>query len=286
MSSGAADVGPHAYAAVAVALGMAVALLVSYLAELGIDAGFPTAFGVASAIVVKIVPIVVALAFLAATGKTGLVRPRTAGLGRGIACGALLIVMFCVMGIYAIANVAAGEAEVNVSIIVRALIYFLLVGIGEEFLARAVSAETLLEHYGLTHRGIVKACVVSGVIFGVMHIVNIFDADAASVAMQIVTTTGAGMVFGAIYFRCGNIWAAVVLHALWNASLLAATTSASFQKAAADASSSSVGGGNPVGGVIFFVFLVGLSLFLLRKSKTKQVQEAWAGTIEAPADEA
>ena len=277
---------PLAYAALAVALGMAVALLVSYLAELGIDAGFPTAFGVVSAIVVKIVPIVVALAFLAATGKTGLVRPRTAGLGRGIACGALLIVMFCVMGIYAIANVAAGEAEVNVSIIVRALVYFLLVGIGEEFLARAVSAETLLEHYGLTQRGIVKACVVSGVIFGAMHIVNIFDADAASVAMQIVTTTGAGMVFGAIYFRCGNIWAGVVLHALWDASLLAATTSASFQKAAADTSASSVGGGNPVGGVIFFVFLVGLSLFLLRKSKTKQVQEAWAGTIEAPADEA
>ncbi len=277
---------PLAYAAVAVALGMAVALLVNYLADLGIDAGFPTAFGVASAIVVKIVPIVVALAFLAATGKTGLVRPRAAGLGRGIACGALLIVMFCVMGIYAIANVVTGEAEVNVSIIVRALIYFLLVGIGEEFLARAVSAETLLEHYGLTHKGIVKACVVSGIIFGVMHIVNIFDADAASVAMQIVTTTGAGMVFGAIYFRCGNIWAGVVLHALWDASLLAATTSASFQKAAANASASSVGGGNPVGGVIFFVFLVGLSLFLLRKSKTRQVQAAWAGTIEAPADEA
>ena len=277
---------PLAYAALAVALGMAVALLVSYLAELGIDAGLPTAFGVVSAIVVKIVPIVVALAFLATTGKTGLVRPRATGLGRGIACGALLIVMFCVMGIYAIANVAAGEAEVNVSIIVRALIYFLLVGIGEEFLARAVSAETLLEHYGLTHKGIVKACVVSGVIFGAMHIVNIFDADAASVAMQIVTTTGAGMVFGAIYFRCGNIWAGVVLHALWDASLLAATTSASFQKAAADASASSVGGGNPVGGVIFFVFLVCLSLFLLRKSKTKQVQAAWAGTIEAPADEA
>lgn len=277
---------PVAYAALAVAVGMAVAFLVSYLAELGIDAGLHTVFGVVSAIVVKIVPIAVALALLAATGKTGLIRPRAAGLGRGIACGAILIVFFCVMGLYAVANVVTGEAAVDVSIIVRALIYFMLVGIGEEFLARAVSAETLLEHYGLTHKGIVKACVVSGLIFGAMHIVNIFDAGAESVAMQVVTTTGAGMVFGAIYFRSGNIWAGVILHALWDASLLAATTSASFQKsAAAAASSSSVGGGNPVGGVIFFVFLVCLSLFLLRKGKTEQVRDAWAGTIEAPEGE-
>lgn len=273
---------PIVYGAVAVALGMAATLLVNWLFDLWIDDSQPSAIGMASALVVKLVPGIVAVAFLAATDKLTLIRPRGAGFRRGIVCGVPLLVLFCVMGLYAIGNTVIGEAEVNVPIILKALIYFLLVGVGEEFLARAVTGETLLEYFGLDHAGIVKACVVSGVIFGLMHVVNLFSGvDASSVAMQVLSTAGAGMFFGAIYFRCGNIWASVVLHMLWDASLFAATTSASFAKAAS--SSSSVGGGNPVGGILFFAFLVGLSLFLLRKSKTGQVQEAWLGAIDVPA---
>lgn len=127
-----------------------------------------------------------------------------------------------------------------------------------------------------------SACVVSGVIFGTMHVVNISSvADVPSVAMQMLFTAGMGMLFGAIYFRCGNIWATVVLHMLWDASLFAATTSSDLVKAAD--SSASVGG-NPIGGVIIFAVFAGLSLFLLRKSKTVQVREAWSGVIDAPAD--
>ena len=271
---------PVAYAVIAVAVGMVAALLVNWLTDMACAAGLPDALAAASAILVKLVPIIIAVAFLTATGRIGLIRPRSAGFGRGLACGAVLLAFFGVMGLYAVANVATGEAKINLPIIAKALFYFLLVGIGEEFLARAVAGETLLEHFGLTHDGIVKACVVSGIIFGAMHVVNIFTgADVPSVALQMLTTAGAGMLFGAIYFRSSNLWACVLLHMLWDSALFAATTSASFAKAA----STSVGGGNPVGGVIFAAFLVGISLFLLRKGRTEQVQEAWSGTIETSA---
>ena len=271
---------PVVYSAVAVAVGMAGMLLLSWLWELGIDAGPLAGVGWLGAILVKAVPIVLGAALLASTGMIALLRPSGAGFGRGLACGAILLVFFGVMGLYAIANVVMGEAEVNLAVIVTAVFYFLLVGAGEEILARAVAAETLLEHFGLTHGGIVKACVASGVIFGAMHIVNIVSMDVPSVLMQMMTTAGAGMVFGAIYFRSGNLWVCVLLHMLWDASLLAATTSASFADAAA-----STGGGNPVGSVIFFAVLVGVALFLLRKGRVGQVQEAWAGAIETPATE-
>ncbi len=272
---------PVAYAVLAVALGMVLMLLLSWLSDLAEAAGLPAPLVVLSAIVVKLVPVIVAVVLLAGTGKVELIRLRLDGFGRGLACGAVLLALFCVMGFYAVANVVMGEAQVNVPIIIKALIYFLIVGVGEEFLARAVAGETLLEHFGLTHGGVIKACAASGVIFGVMHIVNVFSGvGIQDVAMQIVSTTGLGMLFGAIYFRCGNIWAPVVLHMLWDASLFAATTSADFAEKAA--ASSSVGGGNPVGGIIFFAFVMGLSFFLLRKGKAAQVQEAWAGLIEPP----
>lgn len=273
---------PIAYAAVAVALGMVATLLVSWLTELAVDTGMPSALGMASALLVKATPAVVAIIFLAATGKIALIHPRAAGFGRGLVCGAALIALFCIMGLYAIANVAVGEAEVNIPIILKALIYFLLVGVGEELLARAVSAESLLEHFGLTHAGALKACIVSGVIFGAMHVINLlFDMDTSSVIMQMLSTAGMGMLFAAIYFRSGNLWACVVLHMLWDAALFAATTSASFAKAAS--SSASTSSGNPIGSILFLAVYVVLSLFLLRKSKTTQVQEAWSGVIDGPA---
>lgn len=268
-----------AYSALAVAAGMIIALLVDVLTEAAIAAGAPGAFSAASAILVKITPIIVAVVFLALTGKLGLIRPRAAGFGRGLACGAPLLALFCLMGLYALANVVEGDVQFDGGIVAKALFYFLLVGIGEEFLARAVAAETLLEHFGTTHAGIVKACVVSGVIFGAMHVVNLFGGmDPAGVVVQMLSTAGAGMVFAAIYFRCGNLWATVVLHALWDASLLAATVSSKGVDAV-----SSAGGGNPAGSIVFLVVLVLIALFLLRKKKTAQVQQAWADAIEPPA---
>ena len=267
------------YAVIVVALGMAISLLMYWLVEMGIDTGMPSALAAAGAILVKSIPIIVAVVFLAVTGRIGLIRLRGTGFGRGLVCGMALIVLFCVMGLYAIANVATGEAAVNAPVIVKVLFYFLLVGVGEEFLTRAVAGETLLEHFGLTHAGTVKACAVSGVIFGAMHVVNISSiADVPDVAMQMLFTAGMGMLFSAIYFRCGNIWATVILHMLWDASLFSVTTSSDFAKAAS--SSTSVGSGNPIGSVVIVAVFVGISLFLLRKSKTAQVREAWAGVIE------
>ncbi len=54
---------PIVYGAVAVALGMAVTLLVNWLFDLWVDDGQASAIGMASALVVKLVPAIVAVAF-------------------------------------------------------------------------------------------------------------------------------------------------------------------------------------------------------------------------------
>ena len=62
-------------------------------------------------------------------------------------------------------------------------------------MARAISAQTLLEHFGFSKNGVIKACILSGVIFGAMHFVNLFQSDVLSVLAQVLTTSGVGIIF-------------------------------------------------------------------------------------------
>ncbi len=88
------------------------------------------------------------------------------------------------------------------------------VGLSEELCNRAISAETLLEHFGTDKKGIWKAAVISGVLFGCLHFFNLKYGDFLKVLVQVIAATATGILYAAIYFRSGNIWLMVMLHAL------------------------------------------------------------------------
>ena len=97
----------------------------------------------------------------------------------------------------------------------------LLIGICEEFLCRGWLLNEFLERYGNSKKGIWYSIVISGLIFGLMHIGNIFSAgqDVPSTITQVISATGTGIVFGLIYYKTKNIWSVVILHGLWDFSL-------------------------------------------------------------------
>lgn len=283
---------PIAYCVFAAALGLFAMMLVDRLWMLGVDAG-PLA-GIDAelpdlgSILVKLVSIGLALAFLRATGRTDLLR-RPARLGRGLACGAFLIcfsVFYMIMGASHALD-GTGTAP-TLGAVAAFVLYYLLVGLGEELLGRAVVAETLLEHFSLERRGILAACGLSGLIFGLMHLVNLMFSPAPAVIAQVVSATFAGVLLAAIYFRCGNIWATVILHALYDMggsvsrlfSASAATTPAPVEE--------SVAQGIALFAPMAFGLLIGcIALFLLRKSRIDQVKGAWGEVIgDAAGDQA
>ncbi len=281
---------PIIYCVIAAAVGLGAMMLLDWLWGLGVDAG--ALAGIDAAVpdlggsLVKLVPFVLALVLLCATGKAGLLG-RTAGFGRGLACGAFLIVFALLATAMGVSRVVEGDGTVpGAGAVVAFVLYYLLVGLGEETLGRAVVAETLLERFGLERRGILAACGLSGLIFGLMHLVNLAFSPAASVVAQVVSATFAGILLAAIYFRSGNIWATVVLHALYDmagsVSSLLQTSSAATAAPVDAALAQTLSLVMPMA----FGLLIGcIALFLLRKSKIAQVQEAWAGVIEAGADE-
>ena len=89
----------------------------------------------------------------------------------------------------------------------------LLVGITEEFLFRGVIAELLLKKFGGSKKGIWTATLLSGLLFGCAHLINLFAGGGFGVLIQVAVTCFMGMVLTAIYYRTGNIRVVVFVHA-------------------------------------------------------------------------
>jgi len=97
----------------------------------------------------------------------------------------------------------------------------LLVGICEEFLCRGWLLNEFLERYGDTKKGIWYSIIISGIIFGLLHIGNIFTMgqDIPTTVTQVITAATTGVVFGLIYYKTKNIWSVIILHGVWDFSL-------------------------------------------------------------------
>jgi hypothetical protein len=88
-------------------------------------------------------------------------------------------------------------------------VFALLVGFGEEGLLRGIALRALLP------KGEILAAIVSSIIFGAAHLVNLLAGrDPASTVVQVVYATFIGIGFAGPRLYTGTIWPAVVIHAL------------------------------------------------------------------------
>ena len=95
-----------------------------------------------------------------------------------------------------------------------------LVGICEELLCRGWLLNEFLERYGDTKKGVWYSIIISGTIFGLMHLGNIIGGqDVVGTIVQVISACGTGIMFGLIYYKTKNIWSVICLHSLWDFSL-------------------------------------------------------------------
>jgi len=112
---------------------------------------------------------------------------------------------------------SGGFKYFNVDEVVASIFLYSLVGIFEEFLCRGWLQNEFIERFGNTRGGVIYSIVLSGLIFGSIHIMNFFGGQAlGSTLIQITSAAIAGIYFGAVYFKTKNIWVTVILHAFWD----------------------------------------------------------------------
>lgn len=97
----------------------------------------------------------------------------------------------------------------------------LLVGICEEFLCRGWLLNEFLERFGDTKKGVWYSIIISGFIFGLIHLGNIFTVGQAipTTILQVINAAATGIIFGIIYYKTKNIWSVILLHGFWDFSL-------------------------------------------------------------------
>ena len=191
---------------------------------------------------------------------------------RGVSC-ALPYVIWMLIAFALSLNKHLGNPEASWQpwyLIVYGLFSVLGVGIREECIYRGVIQNIVAKKYANSVKGIWITAIVGAVIFGVMHIGNIFSSvNPASVFVQILSATVTGLVFGAIYLRSGNIWVVILLHTLIDtvglmpSTFLGATLTEDLNKISFDWVT-----------LIYWAIQIGYAAFLLRPSKCNQVYES------------
>jgi hypothetical protein len=105
------------------------------------------------------------------------------------------------------------------ALIVTVLHPFLGTGVFEEVLVRGLILKILLLTMGDTKRGIIKACLISSAIFGVVHIVNVIVVgEFLPVFAQVIYATFIGVFYAVLFLRTKTLWIPILLHGLTNAS--------------------------------------------------------------------
>ena len=91
------------------------------------------------------------------------------------------------------------------------------IGVCEEFLCRGWLLNEFLEQFGKTKKGVWYSIIISGLLFGLMHVGNILGGqDVIATIIQTVGAAATGIVFGVIYYKTKNIWSVIFLHGLWD----------------------------------------------------------------------
>lgn len=106
--------------------------------------------------------------------------------------------------------------EVNATQVVCYALSCLCVGFFEEFAFRGCAFMLLLKSRCKTKLGIFMAIFWSSVIFGAVHLVNVFTASPGAVLLQIGYSALIGAMCCTILLETGNIWLCVLMHALYN----------------------------------------------------------------------
>lgn len=127
-----------------------------------------------------------------------------------------------------------------------------LVALSEELMFRSILLQGMLSRYP-----VLPSVLASSAIFGVVHAVNGFaTGDMQSALWQSIAAALQGVGYAAIRVRTGSVWPMVVVHGLWDFSLMTSAVSAAAQNEASVL---------PAAALVMVLPLFLYGLYLLRK---------------------
>lgn len=110
-----------------------------------------------------------------------------------------------------------GVAYKSMPEIIAFVIFVITVGLAEEFLFRGIIADCIFEKFGNSKMGIMGSVLLSGCIFGVMHLFNVLSGQSLEESIiQMIATSMLGILLSAIYIKHKSVYGVAFLHATLN----------------------------------------------------------------------
>ena len=103
--------------------------------------------------------------------------------------------------------------SINLFPIVGSIFYSFAIGFYEEIFMRGLLLQNLVKNY---KNGVYKALVISSLIFGLAHLINIIHAPLFDTIVQVIYSITAGLLFGAVFIKSKNLLSLIILHSVFN----------------------------------------------------------------------
>ncbi|MBR3448312.1 MAG: CPBP family intramembrane metalloprotease [Oscillospiraceae bacterium] len=149
----------------------------------------------------------------------------------------------------------------------------LTAGFSEEVIFRGLPL-SYLKRQLRSEKQVPLIVIITGAIFGLTHLTNVFvGASVSASLLQGVTTTCIGIFFGAVFMRGGNILVPMLLHTLHDALLLSFMEADEVSAVLEEEASL-----NDIPTVLICAALAAFGFFLIRRSKRREICDMWAET--------
>ena len=99
------------------------------------------------------------------------------------------------------------------------LIYYFPASLMEEAMFRGLTLLAMFLAWGSTPKGLVKAALLSSLLFGLIHLFNIVELPIEVVFLEVLVAAMLGFLWAAITLATRSLWPAIILHWLTNAAV-------------------------------------------------------------------
>ena len=157
-----------------------------------------------------------------------------------------------------------GILQENGLVLLASVISALAAGFYEEIACRGVVVTSMMENWKTAPHYILRTTLVSGILFGLIHFVNLTSGDIAGTFLQVFYAAGIGIFFGAVYIRTRNLWGAFLVHFIVDATafiFVIQNPSEIFSMA---------------GSLVLLIIITGFGLYLIRPAMYSRIKEVWA----------
>lgn len=167
----------------------------------------------------EIVLLIFALVMLAVRKRLNILKPQGKSIIYGIKRGIPIFVV-SLISLFSSLTGILGE-KLNIPNLISLIILAITIGMAEEFFFRGFIQGEIVDAYGKSRKQVIMSVVVSGVIFGLVHITNALSGqDIITTLMQVLQASSLGILLGSIYFITKNIWSVVFLHAFYDFAIM------------------------------------------------------------------